>query len=84
LQKIAVNISRYNLPQISTEYINNTNQLIEEELNYDLHSLETESNKLYSQLNNDQKKVFHQIHQAHTQSNYLQQSKIVFSPYLLV
>jgi hypothetical protein len=34
--KNRVNISTYNLPQISTKYINNSNQLIEEELNYDI------------------------------------------------
>jgi hypothetical protein len=53
--KNRVNISTYNLPQISTKYINNSNQLIEEELNYDIHSLEIEANTLYSQLNNDKK-----------------------------
>jgi RecG-like helicase len=56
-----VNISTYNLPQISAKYINNTNQLVEEELNYDIQSLEIEANKLYCQLNNDQNNAFHEI-----------------------
>jgi adenine-specific DNA methylase len=59
--KNGVNISTYNLPQISAKYINNTNQLVKEELNYDIHSLEIEANKLYCQLNNDQNNVFHEI-----------------------
>jgi hypothetical protein len=58
--KNGVNISTYNLPQISAKYINNTNQLVEEELNYDIHSLEIEASKLYCRLNNDQNNVFHE------------------------
>jgi superfamily II DNA or RNA helicase len=35
--------------------------LIQEELSYDCSKLEIESNKLYAQLNNDQRTAFHSI-----------------------
>jgi len=52
----------YNLPHKTTQYrIDENNKLIEEELSYDYCKLEEESNKLYYQLNNDQRNAFHSI-----------------------
>ncbi|KAJ1283306.1 hypothetical protein BS78_03G118400 [Paspalum vaginatum] len=54
--KNGANIYAYNLPHRSTEHTtNNINQLIQEELNYDKHSLQKEANELFSQLNTDKK-----------------------------
>jgi hypothetical protein len=52
----------YNLPQKSSQYKTDVNNpLIQEELSYDCNELEVESNKLYQQLNNDQRIAFHSI-----------------------
>jgi hypothetical protein len=52
----------YNLPQRSSQYkMDINNQLIQEELSYDCANLEVESNKLYQQLNNEQRAAFHTI-----------------------
>ena len=55
-------INNYNLPRRSTYHVLDTNnRLIQEEMNYDVQYLEEEANKLYMQLNKDQKEAFHQI-----------------------
>jgi alpha-galactosidase/6-phospho-beta-glucosidase family protein len=60
--KNGVNINNFNLPQKSKQYTSDrSNQLIEQEINYDIDSLQEEANKLYLQLNNRQKEAYHQI-----------------------
>jgi hypothetical protein len=55
-------ISSYNLPQKSKlQQIDITNRLIQEEINYDTKYLQKEANKLYSQLNTEQRQAFHEI-----------------------
>jgi hypothetical protein len=55
-------ISNYNLPQKSKlQQIDITNRLIQEEINYDTKYLQKEANKLYSQLNTEQRQAFHEI-----------------------
>jgi len=57
-----ISMYTYNLPHKTTQYrIDENNKLIEEELSYDYCKLEEESNKLYYQLNNDQRNAFHSI-----------------------
>ncbi|KAG2596891.1 hypothetical protein PVAP13_5KG209907 [Panicum virgatum] len=59
------NINNYNLPYRSLcSGLDIHNQLIQEELCYNVQHLEEEANKLYSQLNKDQKDAFHQIVQS--------------------
>ncbi|KAG2661478.1 hypothetical protein PVAP13_1KG506713 [Panicum virgatum] len=59
------NIHNYNLPYRSQcSKVDIHNQLIQEELCYNVQHLEEEANKLYSQLNKDQKVAFHQIVQS--------------------
>ena len=54
--KNGIYMYNYNLPQKSSQYKSDVNnQLIQEELNYDCNELEVQSNKLYQQLNNDQR-----------------------------
>ena len=60
--KNGIYMYNYNLPQKSAQYeLDVNNQLIQEELSYDCSKLEIESNKLYEQLNNDQRTAFHSI-----------------------
>ena len=60
--KNGISMYTYNLPHKTTQYrIDENNKLIEEELSYDYCKLEEESNKLYYQLNNDQRNAFHSI-----------------------
>ena len=60
--KNGFNINNYNLPQKSNQYTSNgTNQLVEQELNYNTENLEEEANILYQQLNKEQKNAFHNI-----------------------
>jgi RecG-like helicase len=60
--KNGVNINNFNLPQKSKQYTSDrSNQLIEQEINYDIDSLQEEANRLYLQLNNRQKEAYHQI-----------------------
>jgi RecG-like helicase len=55
-------INNYNLPKRQhTKHIDNINRLIQEEMSYDINYLEEEANKLYIQLNKDQKNAFHTI-----------------------
>jgi hypothetical protein len=55
-------ISSYNLPRKSKlQQIDITNRLIQEEINYDTKYLQKEANKLYSQLNTEQRHAFHEI-----------------------
>lgn len=56
-------INNYNLPRRSSHHIlDPSNRLIQEEMNYDIkHLEEEEANKLYLQLNKEQKEAFHQI-----------------------
>lgn len=62
LYKNGVNIRNYNLSQKSVQYkSHDNNQFVEEELNYNIDSLEEEANKLYLQLNKEQKDAFHNI-----------------------
>jgi chromosomal replication initiation ATPase DnaA len=56
------NIKKYSLPQITmTPKITTNNHFIEEELNYDIMTLEYEANISYNQLNTDQKEAFHKV-----------------------
>jgi hypothetical protein len=51
-------ISSYNLPRKSKlQQIDITNRLIQEEINYDTKYLQKEANKLYSQLNTEQRQA---------------------------
>jgi type II secretory ATPase GspE/PulE/Tfp pilus assembly ATPase PilB-like protein len=43
------------------QQIDITNRLIQEEINYDTKYLQKEANKLYSQLNTEQRQAFHEI-----------------------
>lgn len=62
LTKNGVTINNYNLPQKSMQCISTkNNMLIQEELNYNVNTLEEEANKLYLQLNKEQKDAFHYI-----------------------
>ncbi|PWZ44009.1 ATP-dependent DNA helicase PIF1 [Zea mays] len=55
-------INNYNLPRRQhTKQVDNVNRLIQEEMSYDINYLEEEANKLYIQLNKDQKNAFHTI-----------------------
>lgn len=56
------NINNYNLPQRSIRSkIDNSNQFIQEELSYDMNSLDIEANNLYTLLNKEQRNAFHII-----------------------
>lgn len=60
--KNGVSIINFNLPQKSKRYISDkTNQLIQEEMDYDIDYLEEEANKLYLQLNKEQRYAYHRI-----------------------
>jgi hypothetical protein len=62
LAKNGISINNYNLPPRMTPYNHaHNNRLIEEELTYDTNMLEYEANRLYNQLNADQKHAFDQI-----------------------
>ena len=62
LTKNGQQITNFNLPQWSISHeVDITNRLIHEEMNYDIHYLKEEANKLYLQLNTDQKQAFHEI-----------------------
>ncbi|KAJ1284859.1 hypothetical protein BS78_03G237300 [Paspalum vaginatum] len=55
-------ITHYNLPQRSTQHkLDIANRLIQDEMNYDFQPLEEEANRLYFQLNVDQREAFDQI-----------------------
>ena len=55
-------ITNYNLPQrCASREVDINNKLVWEEMNYDIHRLEEEANRLYLQLNMDQKQAFHDI-----------------------
>ena len=55
-------ITNYNLPQRCPPHeIDISNKLLWEEMNNDVHHLEEEANKLYLQLNMEQKQAFHDI-----------------------
>ena len=55
-------ITNYNLPQrCTTHEVDINNKLVSEEINYDVYYLEEEANKLYLQLNINQKEAFHDI-----------------------
>ena len=56
LTKNGQQITNFNLPQRSISHeVDITNRLIQEEMNYDINYLKEEANKLYLQLNTDQK-----------------------------
>lgn len=62
LSKSGISIDKFNLPQMTVRYkLDSTNTLIQDELNYNANDLEEQANKLYLQLNDDQKKAFHLI-----------------------
>ncbi|WVZ69951.1 LOW QUALITY PROTEIN: hypothetical protein U9M48_018664 [Paspalum notatum var. saurae] len=73
--KNGMNIHNYNLPEISVTYkTDRSNQLTEDELNYDAKNLE-EANGLYAQLNNEQREAFHKIVNSNTIVSYLRAHK---------
>lgn len=52
-------LNNFNLPIKTRQYKNYyTNRLIEEEIAYNILELEEKANRLYNQLNNEQKKCF--------------------------
>jgi hypothetical protein len=56
------NINDYNLPQRTTRYFKEKhNHFIDEELNYNTDNLELEANKMYLQLNDEQRHAFHEV-----------------------
>ena len=62
LSKNGISINSYNLPQRNTQcFIGKNNHFMEEELTYDTDYLEEQANKMYFQLNEDQKHAFHEI-----------------------
>ncbi|KAJ1284410.1 hypothetical protein BS78_03G202000 [Paspalum vaginatum] len=62
LCKNGQNINSFNLPhKLTHDQLDTNNQLIVEEMNYDVQYLKEETNKLYLQLNKGQKEAFHQI-----------------------
>ena len=62
LIKNSFNIHSYNLPKVSLQYRpDKSNQLIDEELNYHIDMLDEQANRLYMQLNTEQKNAYQQI-----------------------
>ena len=60
--KNGVNITNFNLPQKSKQHILDLeNKLIQEEMDYDTNYLEEEANKLYLQLNMEQRQAYHRL-----------------------
>ena len=72
-------LDNFNLPIKTRQYKNYyTNRLIEEEIAYNILELEEKANRLYSQLNNEQKNAFHAIVNSALQNN--NNNNIVFFP----
>ena len=60
--KIGINITIFNLPQKSKQYILDLeNKLTQEEMDYNTNYLEEEANKLYLQLNMEQRQAYHRL-----------------------
>ena len=63
-------LNNFNLPIKTRQYKNYyTNRLIEEEIAYNILELEEKANRLYNQLNNEQKNAFHAIVNSALQNN---------------
>jgi hypothetical protein len=62
LAKNGANINNYNFPQRSNKYkLHNENHLIQDELDYNVDSLEEEANRCFLKLNEQQRNAFQQI-----------------------